>query len=116
MKIGVRRYEDQKKKTKAQEAKDLLTKIILTHVPVCLYSLSLSISFISIQKQVVENSLKMKAVYTAVMVRRTILAKQGKINSDDRDYYRNKRLELAGQIISLLFEDLFKRFNSEVNN
>jgi hypothetical protein len=48
MKIGVRRYEDQKKKTKAQEAKDLLTKIILTHVPVCLYSLSLSISFISI--------------------------------------------------------------------
>jgi DNA-directed RNA polymerase III subunit RPC2 len=108
MKIGVRRYEDQKKKTKAQEAKDLLTKIILAHVPVCLFSLSLSISFISI--------LKMKAVYTAVMVRRTILAKQGRINSDDRDYYRNKRLELAGQLISLLFEDLFKRFNSEVNN
>jgi DNA-directed RNA polymerase III subunit RPC2 len=108
MKIGVRRYEDQKKKTKAQEAKDLLTKIILAHVPVCLFSLSLSISFISI--------LKMKAVFTAVMVRRTILAKQGKINSDDRDYYRNKRLELAGQLISLLFEDLFKRFNSEVNN
>jgi DNA-directed RNA polymerase III subunit RPC2 len=108
MKIGVRRYEDQKKKTKAQEAKDLLTKIILAHVPVCLFSLSLSISFISI--------LKMKAVFTAVMVRRTILAKQGRINSDDRDYYRNKRLELAGQLISLLFEDLFKRFNSEVNN
>ena len=58
----------------------------------------------------------MKAVYTAVMVRRTILAKQGKINSDDRDYYGNKRLELAGQLISLLFEDLFKRFNSEVNS
>ena len=56
----------------------------------------------------------MKAVYAAVMVRRTILAKQSKINSDDRDYYGNKRLELAGQLISLLFEDLFKRFNSEV--
>lgn len=56
----------------------------------------------------------MKAVYAAVMVRRTILAKQNKINPDDRDYYGNKRLELAGQLISLLFEDLFKRFNTEV--
>ena len=35
MKIGVRRYEDQKKKPKSQEAKDLLTKILLAHVPVC---------------------------------------------------------------------------------
>jgi DNA-directed RNA polymerase III subunit RPC2 len=56
----------------------------------------------------------MKAVYTAVMIRRTILAKFGRINPDDRDYYGNKRLELAGQLISLLFEDLFKRFNTEV--
>ena len=26
----------------------------------------------------------------------------------------NKRLELAGQLISLLFEDLFKKFNAEL--
>ena len=50
------------------------------------------------------------------MLRRIILAKLKKINVDDRDYYGNKRLELAGQLISLLFEDLFKRFNTEVNN
>ena len=49
------------------------------------------------------------------MLRRIILAKLKKINVDDRDYYGNKRLELAGQLISLLFEDLFKRFNTEVN-
>lgn len=91
-----KKSDEQRKKTKAQEGRDLLVKIIVAHVPVT------------------ENNLKMKAIYIAVMLRRTVLAKLGKIKVDDRDYYGNKRLELAGQLISLLFEDLFKRFNSEV--
>eukprot|EP00262_Sarcandra_glabra_P018172 TRINITY_DN6450_c0_g1_i1.p1 TRINITY_DN6450_c0_g1~~TRINITY_DN6450_c0_g1_i1.p1 ORF type:complete len:889 (+),score=133.16 TRINITY_DN6450_c0_g1_i1:248-2668(+) len=33
---------------------------------------------------------------------------------DDKDYVGNKRLELSGQLISLLFEDLFKTMNSNV--
>ena len=33
---------------------------------------------------------------------------------DDKDYYGNKRLELAGQLLALLFEDLFKRLNSDL--
>lgn len=96
--MSAKKNDESFKKSKAQEGRDLLTKIIVAHVPV------------------MESNLKMKAIYIAVMIRRTILAKLGKISVDDRDYYGNKRLELAGQLISLLFEDLFKRFNSELQN
>uniref|UniRef100_F6ZVG1 DNA-directed RNA polymerase n=5 Tax=Ciona intestinalis TaxID=7719 RepID=F6ZVG1_CIOIN len=48
------------------------------------------------------------------MIRRIILTQLGYLEVDDRDYYGNKRMELAGGLISLLFEDLFKRFNSEL--
>ena len=62
----------------------------------------------------VEWNFKVKATYLALMIRRIILTEGKKVNLDDRDYYGNKRLELAGQLLSLLFEDLFKKFNSEV--
>uniref|UniRef100_A0A8C4ID02 DNA-directed RNA polymerase subunit beta n=1 Tax=Dicentrarchus labrax TaxID=13489 RepID=A0A8C4ID02_DICLA len=83
------------KKTKMEEARELLASLILTHVPVK------------------EFNFRAKCIYLAVMVRRVILA-QGANKVDDRDYYGNKRLELAGQLLSLLFEDLFKKFNSEL--
>ena len=44
-----------------------------------------------------EFNFRAKCIYTAVMVRRVILA-QGENKVDDRDYYGNKRLELAGQV------------------
>ena len=31
-----------------------------------------------------------------------------------QDYYGNKRLELAGHLLALLFEDLFKTYNSQL--
>ena len=52
----------------------------------------------------------------ALMVRRVIQAQSNKQFMDDRDYYGNKRLELAGSLLSLMFEDLFKRFNFEVSS
>ena len=48
------------------------------------------------------------------MVRRTILAQGNPQLCDDKDYYGNKRVEAAGQMLQLLFEDLFKKFNSEL--
>eukprot|EP00064_Thunnus_orientalis_P015216 superscaffoldBa00002780_g15266 len=66
------------KKTKMEEARELLASLILTHVPVK------------------EFNFRAKCIYLAVMVRRVILA-QGDNKVDDRDYYGNKRLELAGQ-------------------
>ncbi|PKU37464.1 dna-directed rna polymerase iii subunit rpc2 [Limosa lapponica baueri] len=66
------------KKTKMEEARELLASTILTHV------------------LVKEFNFRAKCIYTAVMVRRVILA-QGENKVDDRDYYGNKRLELAGQ-------------------
>jgi len=64
--------------------------------------------------QVVKWNFKVKAVYMALMIRRVILAHGDEDDVDDKDYYGNKRLEMAGQLLALLFEDLFKRYNSEV--
>ncbi|XP_068705248.1 DNA-directed RNA polymerase III subunit RPC2-like isoform X2 [Montipora foliosa] len=84
-----------KSRTKVEEARELLAGVMLAHVPVIKYDF------------------KPKCVFLALMVRRVILACSDEAHVDDRDYYGNKRLELAGQLLSLLFEDLFKRFNNE---
>ena len=55
-----------------------------------------------------------KCRYIAWMIRRVLDAHHDPRKLDDRDYYGNKRLELAGQLVALLFEDLFKRLNSEI--
>lgn len=49
------------------------------------------------------------------MVRRLILAVKDKQFVDDKDYYGNKRMRCAGNLLELLFEDLFKGLNSTVS-
>ena len=82
--------------SKIEEAKVILASVVLAHVPV------------------IDHNFRSKCIYTAHMLRRILLTQLGVIKLDDKDYYGNKRLELAGQLMTLLFEDLFKRFNSEL--
>ncbi len=79
-----------------QEAIEALSNVLINHVPVH------GLDF------------RPKALYLAHMTRRTIMAFHDSSLVDDRDYYGNKRLELAGQLLSLLFEDLFKKFNHDI--
>ncbi|XP_031570048.1 DNA-directed RNA polymerase III subunit RPC2-like isoform X2 [Actinia tenebrosa] len=85
-----------KSRSKVDEARELLAHVLLAHIPVHQYNY------------------RTKCVYMALMIRRVILASANEAHVDDRDYYGNKRLELAGQLLSLLFEDLFKRFCGEL--
>lgn len=84
------------KKSKDEEARDVLAMVVLAHVPVPNYDFT------------------QKRAYLAVMMRRLLAAMADPSHVDDRDYYGNKRLELAGGLLALLFEDLFKRMNSDL--
>eukprot|EP01105_Mastigella_eilhardi_P014314 TRINITY_DN3263_c0_g2_i2.p1 TRINITY_DN3263_c0_g2~~TRINITY_DN3263_c0_g2_i2.p1 ORF type:complete len:1142 (+),score=317.03 TRINITY_DN3263_c0_g2_i2:278-3427(+) len=82
-------------RSKADEARDVLANLVLSHIPVRRYNF------------------RIKVLYIALMIRWVLAAeKTGKL--DDKDYYGNKRLELAGQLMAILFEDSFKKFNSEL--
>uniref|UniRef100_A0A8D8LBS9 DNA-directed RNA polymerase n=2 Tax=Cacopsylla melanoneura TaxID=428564 RepID=A0A8D8LBS9_9HEMI len=94
-KLRQKRFQSYKK-TPLDDARDFLSSTCIAHIPV------LNMRF------------KQKAMYLAVMIRRMILAQSDPDLMDDRDYYGNKRLELAGSLLSLMFEDVFKRFNSEL--
>jgi len=78
------------------EARDVLANVVLSHVPVKNFDF------------------RSKSIYIGHIVRRVLMLDMGKSELDDKDYYGNKRLELAGNLLSLLFEDLFKLFNKDL--
>ena len=77
-------------------AREVLAHLVLSHVP-C-----------------EDFNFRSKCIYIAHIMRRIMYADKDRTQLDDKDYYGNKRLELAGQLLALLFEDLFKRFNSDL--
>lgn len=72
--------------------------------------------------QVAQCNLRAKAVYLCLMTRRLVEAERAaamgnrmRAATDDRDYYGNKRLDVAGGLLAFIFEDAFKRFNNKVS-
>ncbi|KAF9579226.1 DNA-directed RNA polymerase III core subunit ret1, partial [Lunasporangiospora selenospora] len=96
IKAPKRSFGQSVRKPPAEEALEILATVVLAHV------------------EVHDSNFRPKCIYVAVMARRVVMAMLRGDLVDDRDYVGNKRLELAGQLLSLLFEDLFKKFNSDL--
>ncbi|KAJ2589087.1 DNA-directed RNA polymerase III complex subunit Rpc2 [Coemansia sp. RSA 1797] len=79
-----------------EEALDTLSNVVVSHVPAN------------------GSDFHAKCVFISMMARRVLQAVSEGNKTDDLDYLGNKRLELAGQLVALLFEDLFKRFNTDL--
>lgn len=93
----IRVFRNRKRfRAKSEEARDILAQVILNHIPVDRYDL------------------KLKCIYISRMLRQILIADKDHSKLSDKDYYGNKRMEMAGQLLSLLFEDLFKQFNSNL--
>lgn len=90
--IKITRKSGPARRNYVQEAVEAIASVIISHV------------------QVEDLNFRPKALYVAHMTRRVLMAKHDSSLVDDRDYVGNKRLELAGQLLALLFEDLFKKF------
>ncbi|KAL2821747.1 hypothetical protein BDW59DRAFT_174098 [Aspergillus cavernicola] len=90
--IKINRKQMSYRRTHVQEAVEAIASVIISHI------------------EVKDMNFRPKAIYVANMARRVLMAKNDAALVDDRDYLGNKRLELAGQLLALLFEDLFKKF------
>jgi len=88
-------------RSKKDLAANYFNNIILCHIPVYAWNL------------------RNKVITICIMTRRVLLAayappeiSQALLEDSGKDFFGNKRLELAGSLLTLLFEDAFKNFNS----
>ena len=63
----------------------------------------------------VEGGLVEKAYYLGYMINRLLQCFLGRIKTDDRDSYVNKRVDLPGQLILELFKQYYKKMLNECN-
>ena len=90
------------KKESSFKNKDILTKLFNENILVNITSEK--------QNNIVDYD---KGVFLSIMTRRLFIAMNRPDYTDIKDYYGNKRVELAGDLIGILFDDLFTRANRE---
>ena len=96
-KLRVAKWSASKKNACPEDdAREVLANVVLSHVPVNNFDF------------------RAKCIYIGHIIRRIFLVQMGKAELDDKDYYGNKRIELSGSLLALLFEDLFKHFNKDL--
>lgn len=89
---------------KIDEVHEILSKIMLPHIHATKENYLQKISYMGFMtKRLLRAHLKLDKM------------QEGQTDiRNDRDYLGNKRIECAGEMLGLLFEDLFKRFNGEL--
>lgn len=96
-KLKLNKWSSSKKATLPEDdAREVLANVVLSHVP--------SDNF----------DFRAKCIYIGHIVRRIFSVSMNRAELDDKDYYGNKRIELSGSLLALLFEDLFKHFNRDL--
>ena len=97
-------HEKKSLKKKIEEVQNILSKIILPHIKATARDYSHKINFFGLMTR------RLLRQYIGI---NKIEEGQTDIRND-RDYLANKRIECAGDLLGLLFEDLFKRYNGEI--
>lgn len=99
--IGKRGNRDQaglRRDKRVRVAKDILQKETLPHISQS------------------EGSETRKAFFLGYMVHKLLQCALGRRDTDDRDHFGKKRLDLAGPLLAKLFRGIVRRINSELSN
>jgi DNA-directed RNA polymerase II subunit RPB2 len=108
------------KEARIRYAKEILQKEMLPHVSIAEHcETKKAVSFYILNSEIITLFVSYTSVcyfqyFLGYMVHRLLLAALGRRELDDRDHIGNKRLDLAGPLLAVLFRALFRNLLKEV--